>query len=253
VQRWDPDRYARNARFVADAGECLVEMLDPQPGERILDLGCGDGALTERLVAAGCQVVGIDASHEMVAAASARGLDARVMDGARLEFAGEFDAVFSNAALHWMRDLPAVLAGVWSALRPGGRFVGELGGDGNVETVVAAIRETLMRRGIDADAVNPWIFPSPEAFRSALREIGFQVHAADLIPRPTPLPGEIEAWLETFAESFLNRVAANERPMAFAEVREILAPRLQEPDGRWVVDYVRLRFAAIRPDPLINC
>ena len=247
VQRWDPDRYTRHARFVADAGGHLVEILDPQPGERILDLGCGDGALTERLVAAGCRVVAIDASHEMVAAASDRGLDARVMNGEALEFAGEFDAVFSNAALHWMRDLPAALGGAWRALRPGGRFVGELGGDGNVETVVVALREALTRRGIDAEAANPWVFPSPGSFRSALREIGFHVHAVDLIPRPTPLPGEIEGWLETFAESFIHRVAVEDRSTACAEVREMLAPQLQESDGRWVVDYVRLRFAAVRP------
>jgi len=138
-QHWDPDRYACNARFVADLGEPVVDLLAPQPGERILDLGCGDGALTERLVALGAAVVGVDASDDQVAAARGRGLDARVMDGARLSFADEFDAVFSNAAMHWMRDLAAVAAGVKRALRPGGRFVGEMGGAENVAKVSEAL------------------------------------------------------------------------------------------------------------------
>ena len=122
-QTWDPERYARNARFVSDLGMPVVELLDPKPGERILDLGCGDGALTRKLVDMGCEVVGVDGSAEQVQAACARGLDARVGRAARLEFEGEFDAVFSNAVLHWVKDADAAIAGVWHALRPGGRFV----------------------------------------------------------------------------------------------------------------------------------
>ncbi len=115
-QNWDADRYARNARFVADFGETLIDLLGPKPGQRILDIGCGDGALTERLVAAGAQVVAVDGGPDMVAAARARGLDAHVMDAQKLTDDGEFDAVFSNAALHWMGDADAVIAGVARAL-----------------------------------------------------------------------------------------------------------------------------------------
>ena len=132
-QRWDPRTYARNAGFVAELGRDVLALLEPQAGERVLDLGCGDGALTERLVLAGCSVVGVDRSAAQVAGARARGLDARVASGESLPFEGEFDAVFSNAALHWMRAADAVAKSVFRALRPGGRFVGELGGTGKVQ------------------------------------------------------------------------------------------------------------------------
>ena len=246
-QRWDSDRYARNARFVADLGTPVVDLLAPRPGERILDLGCGDGALTEKLAAAGARVVGVDSSPEMAAAARTRGLDVRVIDGARLPFDAEFDAVFSNAAMHWMKDLDAVVAGVWRALAPGGRFVGETGGTGNVAAVSGALRDALTKRDIDAEANYPWVFPSPEDFRSMLETRGFRVATLELIPRPTRLPGAIDGWLETFAGSFLSLLSAADRPAFVAEVRDALAPKLRAPDGRWTVDYVRLRFAAIKP------
>ncbi len=159
-QTWDPERYARNARFVADLGMPVVELLAPQPGERILDLGCGDGVLTEKLVAMGCQVVGVDSSAELIKAAQARGLDARVLDGQRLTFEDEFDAVFSNAALHWMKRADDVIAGVWQALKPGGRFVAECGGHKCVATIETALLDALKRRGIEGKNINPWYFPA---------------------------------------------------------------------------------------------
>ncbi len=245
-QHWDPARYRRNAGFVAALGAPLLDLLDPQPGERILDLGCGDGALTATL-AARAQVVGVDASAEQVAAARARGLDARRIDGNRLLFAGEFDAVFSNAALHWMRDPDAVIDGVWRALKPGGRFVAECGGVGNVGRVVDALGAALARRGIDGAAANPWYFPSPEEYRARLERRGFLVREMVLIPRPTPLPGRLGDWLETFAESFLARISAAERAAFIDEVEAALRPALCNADGLWTVDYVRLRFAAQKP------
>src|SRR5947208_16977670 len=130
-QTWSPEQYAQQARFVSDLGMPVVELLAPRAGERILDVGCGDGSLTKKLVELGCQVVGVDASPAMVAAAQAVGLDARVMDGQSLPFEQEFDAVFSNAALHWMPRSEVVIAGVWRSRKPGGRFVGECGSAGN--------------------------------------------------------------------------------------------------------------------------
>jgi len=184
---WDPQQYAAHGRFVSDLGLPVVELLAPQPGERILDLGCGDGALTLKLQELGCRVVGVDSSPAMIQAAQALGLDARVMNGHELPFVNEFDAVFTNAALHWMTQPDAVLDGVWRALKPGGRFVGECGGHGNTATVMAALQAVLAKRGIEAQRFNPWFFPSAAEYRQRLEAHGFVVSTLTLFPRPTPL------------------------------------------------------------------
>lgn len=246
-QTWDPERYDRHARFVSDLGEAVVELLAPRPGECVLDLGCGDGVLTAKLAAMGCRVVGVDGSPAQVEAARRRGVDARVGDGEALAFEEEFDAVFSNAALHWMKRPDAVIDGVWRALRPGGRFVGELGGHGCVRTIVAALGAALAARRVDAVRVNPWYFPTVEDYRTRLEGRGFRVDSIILFPRPTPLPGNVTGWLETFAESFTAALPAGERAPFLAEVEERLRPRLRDEHGRWSADYVRLRFAATKP------
>jgi len=246
TQSWDPERYARHARFVSDLGQPVVELLAPQAGERILDLGCGDGALTAQLVAAGCRVVGVDASEAQIGGARARGLDVRVMNGEQLDFAAEFDAVFSNAALHWMKRADVVIAGVWNALVPGGRFVGEMGGAGCVAKIKAALLAALQRRGIDGGAFDPWYFPTVDDYRARLVARGFRVDYIALIPRPTPLPGDVTGWLETFAESFTAALPAAQRPAFLEEVREALRPELCDADGQWTADYVRLRFRAYK-------
>lgn len=245
-QTWDPERYAANARFVSDLGAPVAELLAPRPGERILDLGCGDGALTEKLVALGCRVVGVDGSPEQVAAARRRGLEAHVVDGHALEFDEEFDAVFSNAALHWMKRPDDVIDGVWKALEPGGRFVGEFGGRGCVAKIKMALFSALGRRGLDGATLNPWYFPDTEEYGSRLRERGFQVVSIALIPRPTRLPGDLSGWLETFAESFTAALPVDERGLFIREVRDRLQSELRDADGTWVADYVRLRFSAIK-------
>jgi trans-aconitate methyltransferase len=246
-QHWDPERYQRHAGFVPALGAPVLELLAPRPGERILDLGCGDGALTERLAAAGATVVGVDSSAEQVAAARARGLDARVMSGDALIFEGGFDAVFSNAALHWMKQADDVIDGVWRALERGGRFVAEMGGAGNVETIVTALIAGLDRRGLDGRAAMPWFFPSPEDYRVRLERRGFRVRTIGLIERPTPLPGSLAGWLETFAESFTQRLPETERVAYIDEIEALLAPKLRNAQGQWSADYVRLRFAADKP------
>jgi len=225
----------------------VLDLLKPQIGERILDLGCGDGVLTEKIAASGASVLGVDASAEMVAAAQNRGLDARVADGARLDFAGEFDAVFSNAALHWMKDDPdAVIAGVARALRPGGRFAGEMGGHGCVAAITVALIAVLERRGADGKSASPWYFPTVDDYRSRLKRGGFAVEYIELIPRPTPLPTDMAGWLDTFAEQFLRRLPAGERASARDEAIAMLRPVLCDEAGRWTADYMRLRFLARR-------
>jgi trans-aconitate methyltransferase len=246
-QTWDPQTYARHARFVSELAGAVLELLAPAPGERILDLGCGDGVLTARLAALGCKMVGIDGSDAQVEAARSLGLDARVMDGTHLAFDAEFDAVFSNAALHWMRPPEAVIGGVWRALKPGGRFVAEMGGDGCVAKIVGAILEALARRGIDGAALNPWYFPTVEDYSSRLGAAGFRVEHALLVPRPTELPGDVGAWVGTFAQSFSAVLAPAERHTFIEEVRATLRPQLCDAQGRWWADYIRLRFKAVKP------
>ncbi len=242
---WDPAQYAEHARFVSDLGMPVVELLAPKPGERILDLGCGDGALTLKLAKLGCKVVGVDSSPEMVAAAKSLSLTAQVMDGHTLSFTDEFDAVFSNAALHWMNHPKDVIAGVWRALNPGGRFVGEFGGYGNVAAIVTAIEAALSSR--DLTVSNPWFFPRPDEYRKYLEAMGFSVDSLALIPRPTPLPGDMRGWLETFAQPYFSALPAAETHGFISEVVNTLRPVLCDATGNWHADYVRLRFSARKP------
>src|SRR5579883_2946832 len=244
-QIWQADRYAQHAHFVPALGQPVLELLNPQPGERILDLGCGDGVLTEKIVAAGAAVVGVDASAEMIDAARRRGLDARLGDGAQLEFAREFDAVFSNAALHWMkRDPDAVIAGVARALKPGGRFAGEMGGHGCVAAITVALFAVLVRRGASGSLESPWYFPTVADYRARLERGGFNLEYIELIPRPTPLPTDMAGWLDTFAAPMLGRLPAGERAAARDEAIAMLRPVLCDEAGRWTADYMRLRFLA---------
>lgn len=241
TQRWNAARYAADARFVADLAAPLVDLLAPQPGEAILDLGCGDGALSAAIEARGARVIGIDASADMVAAARARGIDARLMPGEAITFDRAFDAVFSNAALHWMANLAPVFAGVARALKPNGRFVAEMGGEGNVASVVAALDQAFRRRRLTASC--PWTFPSPPAVAGLLAEQGFRIETLELFQRPTRLPGDLADWLQVFAGDYLALLPAAERSGLVEEIRAALYPRLHS-DGGWTLDYVRLKFSA---------
>ena len=239
---WDPQHYARHARFVSDLGAPVIELLNPQPGERILDLGCGDGALTAQILSHGCDVLGVDSSSAMVAAAKSEDINAVVGDAEKLNFANEFDAVFSNAALHWMQQPEKVAAGVARALKSGGRFVGEFGGYGNVNTIVTALERNLRARGIESPS--PWYFPTAEEYETLLHSTGFSIESIELFPRLTPLPGKIDAWLNTFGQSFIQRVPEQQRKDFVSSVVDEIRASLCNRDGIWHVDYVRLRFSA---------
>ena len=242
MNTWTTDGYRVNAAFVPALGRAVLELLAPQSGERILDLGCGEGSLTEQLVAAGATVVGVDTSKAFVAASRERGLDARMMDAESLTFDREFDAVFSNAAMHWMLRPDRVLDGVTRALRPGGRFVSEFGGHGCVAAVQVALRAVLARRGITL--VSPWYMPTDDEYRTKLEAHGFSVHEMALIPRPTPLPTGMAGWLATFAGPILRQLPEDTRADAMCEMEDLLRPVLCDSSGRWTADYVRLRFSA---------
>ena len=225
VQRWTASDYAKNGRFVQELAGPIFHMLEAKPGERILDLGCGDGALTAEIRALGADVLGVDLSEELLAVARMKGLAVRKVDGHALDFVSEFDAVFSNAALHWMRKPKLVIAGVARALRPRGRFVGELGGHGNVAAIGTAIRAIGARRGADPNLTAPWFFPTPEEYGRLLAEGGFTVKEIALVPRPTLLKTGMEGWLRTFGRSFFDQFPEPERSDSWAKSSNCCGPR----------------------------
>jgi len=243
-QTWSPTDYQHHAAFVPALGATILARLAPQAGERILDLGCGDGVLTADLVSSGAEVVAVDASAPMVAAAVARGIAARVMDARALTFTAEFDAVFSNAVLHWIPEADAVLAGVARALTPGGRFVAEFGGHTNVAAIVVALRAVFASHGLTFQS--PWYYPSPDEYRARLDAAGFIVDDIRLVPRPTPLPTGMLGWLRTFGVSIFAAVPETLVARVEQDVLDLLRPTLCDATGQWTADYVRLQVAAKR-------
>ena len=247
AQTWDPEAYSRNGAFVHQLAGGVFEWLAAQPDERILDLGCGDGQLTQKIAAAGARVSGVDASAEMAASARARGVDAVVGSAEALPHAdGAFDAVFSNAALHWVRNQDAMMAEVHRVLRPGGRFVAEMGGFGNIAAIRVALIAALTRQGLAdrEDGVN--YYPTADGYTRRLERHGFRVERIALIPRPTPLgEGGMTDWLKTFRKGVLDSLPMDMRETVVKETVELLAEALHDEEGNWVADYVRLRFVAI--------
>ncbi len=245
TQSWDAEQYGRQGRFVAELAGGVFDLLAPKIGERILDLGCGDGALTAKIAATGAEVVGVDSSASMVEAARSLGLDASVVNAESLPFEPEFDAVFSNAALHWMRNQEAVLTGVHRALRPGGRFIAEMGGHGNIAAIRVALAAVLKQWGLDANSMENNLFPTDKQYRAKLESAGFAVEEIALIPRPTPLPETgMRGWLETFRRGLLEQLPAERRDRAIEETVTLLKPVLYTEETGWTADYVRLRFRA---------
>ncbi len=246
TQNWDPMEYERNGAFVHELAGEVLEWLAAKPGERILDVGCGDGQLSKRIAAGRAQVQGVDASPEMVSAACQHGVAAEQAIAEALPFPdATFDAVFSNAALHWVRGQHAMMREVHRVLKPGGRFVAEMGGHGNIAAIRVALAAVLARHrhADEEDGVN--YYPTPESYRSSLEMHGFKVQRVALIPRPTPLAaGGMAGWLRTFRRGVLDDLPEELRETVVEETVALLAPVLRDEKGNWVADYVRLRFIA---------
>lgn len=245
ANRWQAGLYDTRHGFVSRYGEDLLGLLAARPDERILDLGCGTGHLAAQIAATGAQVTGIDGAPAMIAQAQASypELDFRVGRGESFWFEKPFDAVFSNAALHWMTAAEAVAVNVYDSLVPGGRFVGEMGGRGNIARIDAALRAVLAEMGYPPPA-SPWYFPGLGEYTALLESVGFRVVYAAHFDRPTPLEGPdgLTNWLKMFANQLL---PDTNHTAVLAAVADRLRPALWR-DGVWTADYVRLRFAALR-------
>lgn len=247
-QRWDAALYDQKHSFVFQRAQDLLELLAPQPGERILDLGCGTGHLTQQIAACGAQVVGLDHSPQMIAAARTQfpELEFLVADARHFSFAEPFDAIFSNAVLHWIHEADAVIDCIARALRPGGRFVAEFGGHGNVARFLAAFQSSI-GEVTGAVVAHPWYYPSIAAYSGLLEARGLEVRFATLFDRMTPLdgPAGLRNWIEMFATRMLVGLEAVERETVIKRTEEKLRGVLCV-DGEWRMDYRRLRVVAVK-------
>jgi trans-aconitate 2-methyltransferase len=240
---WDVERYEAGYSFVWNYGSEVVDLLDPKPGERILDLGCGTGRLTAEIAARGAKVTGLDSSPAMIAQSRINYPDLAFMlaDGAHFLLPDPLDAVFSNATLHWIPDRRAVVACVHRGLRPGGRFVAEFGAKGNIRAILRATAEVLGRD------TNPWYFPSLGEYATLLESEGFRVVQAFEFDRPTQLDAAtgMADWLEMFGDALFKGMDGTARREAVSHIIERLRPDLCR-DRVWYADYRRLRIAAVR-------
>ena len=248
---WNSALYEQNHGFVWEYGASVVELLAPQAGERILDLGCGTGQLTAKIAETGAFVQGIDSSLAMISTAKSNypHLNFAAADARDFQAEEPFDAVFSNAVLHWIKQPDAVINCVEKALRPGGRFVAEFGGKGNVGAIASALLSVLSEFGCkEPEALNPWYFPSISEYALVLENHGFEVSYAVLFDRPTPLEGGSAGmvnWIEMFAGGFLSGLSDEVQSHVIDRVEERLRPALYR-DGNWSADYRRIRVVAVK-------
>ena len=249
--KWNAELYDDKHAFVFQYGENVLELLDIKPGEHILDLGCGTGYLTDQIAVKGAVATGIDYSPEMIKKAEQTypSINFGVADAGNFSFAEPFDAIFSNAALHWVKNQDDMMKSVYDNLKPGGRFVAEMGGKGNVAHMVGATKTVLEKHGYTYnEALNPWHFPSLGEYTCRLEQHGFRVTFAAHFDRPTLLQDGhlgVSKWLNMFGASFFAGIPADKLQLILNEITALLEPFYNK-DGQWFADYKRLRFIAVK-------
>ncbi|MFJ5789661.1 class I SAM-dependent methyltransferase [Lysinibacillus sp. NPDC093197] len=248
--KWNANLYDQKHDFVSKYGESLVNLLAPQKHEHILDVGCGTGDLANEIAQFDVVVLGIDASNEMIQSAQHKfpALTFKTKDAALMDYTHQFDAVFSNAALHWMKQQDKVIENIYRALKPHGRFVAEMGGKGNIASIVGALRKSMEELQLPfEEQYFPWYFPTADEYQTMLENAGFSVQMITLYERPTPLQGDdgLRNWLVMFSNNVLQHLSVDEKELVYAKCEELLKPNYYE-DKQWIADYWRLRFVATK-------
>ncbi len=241
---WNPDMYDKHARFVSDLAGEVLELLNPKKDMKVLDVGCGDGVLSKKIEEITNELVAIDYSKEMVQKAKSNGIDASMMSVTDMPFNGEFDAVFSNAALHWVKDAKKATRSIYKSLKKSGIFVAEFGGYGNVETILSAVDKIFKKHDNFGEFKNPWYFPTISEYRKLLENQGFKVEYMELIPRNTKID-DISNWLDLFTNGITSHLSQEQKDTFKNDVSKLLKQsRLYSEKGGWIADYVRIRLKA---------
>ncbi len=246
---WKVNLYNKKHAFVYQYGEELICFLDPKPDELILDLGCGSGQLTNEIAKTGAEVIGIDSSEEMIQYARNEypELQFFVKDATDFQFKKPFDAIFSNAVLHWVTDKKSAVLTMYNNLKKGGRLVVEFGGKGNVDAIIKGIKKALVDKGyIQNSKIEKWFFPSVSEYTGLLEENGFEVQYAHLFDRPTELVDDkigLKEWIEMFGASFFIGIPEKDKNEILEEVKKNVWNKCFK-DGKWYADYRRIRIIA---------
>ncbi|MFA5501789.1 MAG: class I SAM-dependent methyltransferase [Sulfurovaceae bacterium] len=245
TNKWNADKYNKHADFVSNLAFPVVDLLHPQESEKVLDLGCGDGTLAVEIEKFNTKVIAVDLSEDMVEKTKAKGIEAYVMSATELPFENEFDAVFSNAVLHWVKEPETAIKKISQALKAEGRFIAEFGGYGNIKYLTDAMQKVFGRHEEYGEFNNPWYFPKDEDHKEMLEANGFKVEYIELIPRPTKID-DISNWLDIFANGIVSHLTEEQQNQFKEEVRDILKPKIYSEKDGWVADYVRLRLKATK-------
>jgi ubiquinone/menaquinone biosynthesis C-methylase UbiE len=243
---WNADKYAQGASFVSSLAFSLIDILDTKKDEKILDLGCGEGTLAKEIQNRGAKVIGVDLSEDMVDKAKEKGIEAFVMGVTNLQFEDEtFDKVFSNAVLHWVKDLNTSASEISRVLKKDGKFVAEFGGFGNINSLCEAMSEVFFKHKDFGRFNNPWNFVSDIEYKNILEKNGFKIKSIELIPRPTKI-NDIKEWLDIFGNGITINLSQEQKITFKNEVEKILRKKIYNQESGWIADYVRLRVEAFK-------